>query len=72
MDQISFQKSHKSYQGSGLSLSAMAGVPCGLCDTHCDEDTECVHCSGCDKWHHMKCVPMTCMTDCVCLYTYEF
>ena len=37
----------------------MAEVPCGLCDTHCDEDTECVHCSGCDKWHHMKCVPMT-------------
>jgi hypothetical protein len=28
-------------------------------DKHCDEDTECVHCSSCDKWHHMKCVSMT-------------
>jgi hypothetical protein len=37
----------------------MAEIPCGLCNKHCDEDTECVHCSGCDKWHHMKCVPMT-------------
>ena len=37
----------------------MAGVLCGLCDKHCDEDTERVHCSGCDKCHHMKCVPMT-------------
>lgn len=37
----------------------MAEVPCGLLDKHCDEDTECVHCSGCDKWHHMKCVSMT-------------
>ena len=36
----------------------MAEIPCGLCDKHYDEDTECVH-SGCDKWHHMKCVPMT-------------
>ena len=41
-------------------LSAiMAEVPCGLCNKHCDEDTECAHCSGCDKWHHMKCVSMT-------------
>jgi len=24
----------------------MAEVPCGLCNKHCDEDTECVHCSG--------------------------
>jgi hypothetical protein len=37
----------------------MAEIPCGLCNKHCDEDTECVHCSVCDKWHHMKCVPMT-------------
>ena len=36
-------------------LSAMAEVPCGLCDKHYD-DTECVHCGDCDKWHHMKCV----------------